>query len=215
MQEGGEVASMPSLAASSSDTSPGEKAEKTSKSKEAGNGGSSAPVNSLLIAAMAMTEFQSRNAEKTSSDNGCLDSVKTEPPAQNEIRKVFRPSPKRRAEDGDVSCNVESGEAPPSEEGTNLDGVQASEASTSRSPLDPRELKRTRLVDVQKKMTWDQCEDDKSESKNEFLRGQETPKQKVPAADTLTPISARCIDFKKIHLSSTSPLASLQEKDDS
>jgi hypothetical protein len=206
VHDAGEVASMPSLAATSSDTSPEEKAEDSMKAPRTSSAETSGPVNSLLIAAMAMTEFQSRKSDKspTHHDDSEVKNAESLAHQDKEDRKVIRPSPKRkssdRSEDDETTTEVNiSGEVASSD-----GNLKSLDASDSESPLDPRELKRTRLGSVRKKMTWEQGEEGKSDSpdvlmKEKALHGQETPKPKAAGTDTLTPISARCIDFKKIH----------------
>lgn len=201
---------MPSLAASSSDTSPEEKAEDTARIAPTGSSRSSGPVNSLLIAAMAMTEFQSRktseNAPPKNISSRPVEKVEASVQKDKEGSKASRSSPKRkssdRAEDVDIPGSV-GGEVASCDGKSKGQCIQDSEPGSP--PLDPRELKRTRLGSVRKKMIWEKGEDENSTSpdvlmKEKPLHVQETPKQKPPPAEALTPVSARCIEIKKINL---------------
>lgn len=232
-----EVASMPSLAASSSDTSPEDQSgEPGKRAPEKECDPNSSTVNSLLMAAMAMTEFQSRNEPRASSEiiGAGKDQLEAQQVIQNdrpEVSKVFRPSPKRKSADKLVEDSISivpSGSQGPGE-GAPCDGISNSHCAAqvfdettrspgpadARSPLDPRDLKRTRLGSVRKKMNWEKAGEGgkKANSPESLLKEKapllETPNQKQTfSADILTPVSARCIDFKKIRLSSSSPALS-------
>ena len=218
VQDAAEV-SMPSLAAASSDTSPGDRTVETAANKAAElpkaapNGNA---VNSLLMAAMAMTEFQSQNP-------GALNTVETNPAKAKSAdieddlkpaaREVFRSSPKRK-QSGLDGPEGTLGDLPGKKAGTDSQArytavagdepfVEYKEQDDSASSLaDPRELKRTRLGSVKKKMNWEKDDDGQSSpvgmsTKENSLAVQQTPDQKT-TLDNLTPVSARCIDFRRM-----------------
>ena len=223
IQDAGDVASMPSLAAASSDTSPGDKTVETSKpvepQKEGSNGNA---VNSLLMAAMAMTEFQSQKAEnKSSTSNPVVQTEEANKKTENlkpAARKGLRPSPKRKSSErdgpegtlGDLVDKVSGTTANDSQTqytAVSGDGAsgEAEEDDFADSPLDPRELKRTRLGSVKKKMNWEKGGDGQNSSpagmssKENDSSLHETPDQKT-TLDKLTPVSARCIDFRRMNV---------------
>ncbi|CAB9515953.1 lin-54 homolog [Seminavis robusta] len=211
-----DVASMPSLAASSSDTSPDERNEdasaKQNSSAAAAEDESNGNVNSLLLAAMAMTEFQSRNNNGTDRLQTSNSDVSTREmsAAPQQIAKrpsIPRSSPKRKSsevpEKSNVSRDSKQGGA---EEESPGGQSKFTEREMAGSPLDPRELKRTRLGSVLKTMTWAETEEagqkgtPENAAKGTNATIPETPDAKTAGTDKLTPISARCIDFKRMHV---------------
>lgn len=212
---------MPSLAASSSDTSPEERVEeatRTTSSQAEGQNGNA--VSSLLMAAVAMTEFQSQNItsappSKTCQETDTAESFQEDRPG---VRRVFRPSPKRKSSEAAGSgvpatvpteelANADNETDPQSQYiATGLPGKsESSEYDEELSPVDPRELKRTRLGSVRKKMTWekgpghDEIPSGFSMKENESTL-HETPDHKIVGPDKLTPVSARCIDFRRMNM---------------
>lgn len=200
---------MPSLAASSSDTSPEERHDDTTKQGpvDPADGESSGTVNSLLLAAMAMTEFQSRNTTTDDFQQSQELPVDEQVADANEQRrkprrpKVARASPKRKSSDvpnrNDVSDGTVARASSP--------GTEKPKDDRPASPLDPREMKRTRLGSVCKKMNWIKDEDIAKGTPGNVEAGEhpsalETPDPKAGGIDKLTPISARCIDFRRMHV---------------
>jgi hypothetical protein len=205
----GDFVSMPSLAASSSDTSPEERHDATTKqgAVDLADGESSGTVNSLLLAAMAMTEFQSRNTTASDFQQAQEWSVDEQVADANvQLHKPRRPkvalaSPKRKSSHvpnrNDVSDGAVARASSPGTEKP-IDGRVA-------SPLDPREIKRTRLGSVFQEIPWIKNEDitegtpDNAEA-GEHTPSLETPNPKAGGVDKLTPISARCLDFRRMHV---------------
>lgn len=218
IQDTSDVVGIPSLAAASSDTSPGDRTVETAKPveppKQSEEPNSSA-VNSLLMAAMAMTEFQSQKSDASpgtqEKTNGVDTTAENLKPA---ARKGLRPSPKRKssergspegslgdfAEKSDKKQDFQPQYTAISGEG---DAGEYAEDDIPSSPLDPRELKRTRLGSVRKKMEWEKGGGKNSSpgasSKENNSTLHETPDQKT-TLDILTPVSARCIDFRRMNV---------------
>ena len=220
MQDIADAASMPSLAAASSDTSPGDRTVETAKPveppKENGESNGSA-VNSLLMAAMAMTEFHSQKTEGNKSSSSDLETakgiVKESESLKPAGRKGLRPSPKRKPSErgspegtlGGVAAKGGS-EHDAETQYTAISGAGDADeyADIPSSPVDPRELKRTRLGSVRKKMEWEkgvggQKSSPVASSKATKSTLHETPDQKT-TLDLLTPVSARCIDFRRMNV---------------
>ena len=222
IQDTADVACIPSLAAASSDTSPGDRTVETAKPveppKESEEPNGSA-VNSLLMAAMAMTEFQSQKAEENNSSSGAQEKkAGVDAAAENlkpAARKGLRPSPKRKssergspegtlgdfAEKSGIKQDSEPQYTAISGEG---DAGEFADGDVPSSPLDPRDLKRTRLGSVRKKMEWEkgsggQNSSPGASSKENNSTLHETPDQKT-TLDILTPVSARCIDFRRMNV---------------
>lgn len=233
----GDVASMPSLAASSSDTSPEERQEENLPKKGDANGrkNGSSDSDALLLAAVAMTDFaKSAGAPGNKvcpGDNNKVDSM-----AQNIDRlpasapvvsatagacKALRPSPKRKSSDRSemedtrhvVEKCIEAHAASDQENQSTVEiGFETSTQTPSsqfddfgNSPLDPREMKRTRLGSVRKKMIWESGDSGPEASpevstKENDVTVHETPDQKAAGIDKLTPVSARCIDFRRMNV---------------
>lgn len=209
----GDMGSMPSLAASSSDTSPGEKVQEAAlhktpiQNQEEGNS-----VDTLLMAAYAMTEFQSQRAPShPPPETSAKDAVQADPdPNDNETssRKVlFRPSPKRKSSDARAPDAVQS------EVEASIDEYEATVEVAKSGPLDPRDMKRTRLGSARRRAGQEDGKTDKLQASpdNCANRGsdpasimQETPDHKAMVSDKLTPVSARCIDFKRMHVNERS-----------
>lgn len=221
-----DVVSVPSLvAAASSDTSPGDRTIETTlkpaaEPKKEGQNGYA--VNSLLMAAMAMTEFQSQSAEKASSSSNPVKTEEVDVSLENQkpaARKSLRPSPKRKSSERDGPEGT-LGDLVEKDSQTQYTAVSGDSASgghekvddSASSPLDPRELKRTRLGSVRKKMHWEKGNEGEQNSsptstKENNSTLQETPDQKASTPSTTadklavcTPVSARIIDFRRMNV---------------
>lgn len=205
----GDMGSMPSLAASSSDTSPGEKLEEAAPHKtpmqnqEEGNS-----VDTLLMAAYAMTEFQSQKAPShPPPETSPKDAVPADAnPNDNETsscKVLFRPSPKRKSSDSRAP------DAAQNEVEASIDEYEATVEAARSGPLDPRDMKRTRLGSARRRAGQEDGKTERLEASpdNNANRGNdpasimhETPDHKAMVSDKLTPVSARCIDFKRMHV---------------
>lgn len=220
MHDVGEVASMPSLAASSSDTSPEEKHDesaKTAKMPAPEESDSGSAVNTLLMAAYAMTEFQAQSTTTAKSESpkdtkpAAASSFGT-PKKQGRKTLIFRASPKRKSEETralEGSNNHQTDTKHDSEQREDDDSGNKSkptvdeEEESAATPMDQRSLKRTRLGSARKKNNSEKSEDGTGEPTTEsspVAMLQETPNQKPEKADKLTPVSARCIDFRRMNV---------------
>ena len=208
--DAGDMGSMPSLAASSSDTSPGERgddslAKAPLHDQEDTDGNSGVNVNTLLMAAYAMTEFQSQprkdNATKIppKEDDETLD--QKAPPRQ---------SPKRKSSEvlgPDVAKSEDHQAAEAAAKQFALKDDDDAKSSSPMEPVDPREMKRTRLGSARENTNRNMDDgvnhgspDNSGPTSDRAAFMQETPDQKTMGGDKLTPVSARCIDFKRMHM---------------
>mmetsp|Transcript_31048 Transcript_31048/g.71554 ORF Transcript_31048/g.71554 Transcript_31048/m.71554 type:complete len:308 (-) Transcript_31048:559-1482(-) len=215
-----DVQSIPSLVSSDTTASPDEEGAKTRSApqKQESGGG----VNSLLMAAYAMTELNHEERKKEDTETPTTpEKVKAEPKFRSPKRKSLErrlPLAQRQSSHGEKQTD-------------------SSSDSSLATPGEQRKVKRTRVGTVERKgrASQDAPESSKGESDTGFRRkesesdeesGEEgsstsavkseahdlfyTPKQSKPPIDNLgvlTPVTARCIDFQQMGMSEQSQKA--------
>ena len=228
----GEV-SMPSLTSSEpspndsqSDEAPVSTAEKKRSVSEAPNTDERMAVNALLMAAVAMTEFSSKPHHSPSKDFVYEESMVSTPPdirksspapeeeyktPQKNLYTQFQ-SPKRKQSDAEPVLDrgpmrsegdSSSAESSPSvREEEHDDSPKRELAEMLVTPSVAQKVKRSRVGSLHKGPNRNLGAEMSVEEAAPMVM--ETPKQtKAPVSSALTPVSARCIDFKRMQVKGT------------
>jgi hypothetical protein len=224
----GEVGSMPSLASDTGEESPAER--KTGDMKTVSVAGASAmpeptssektAVNALLMAAMAMTEMSGHDTQATTpppaAKNGPIEDDHETP--QRNLLGAFK-SPKRKQSEAanpqDLSSYPADGPTRGGSSETSSPCPGSDEDSPKRehpgndTPSNQQKTKRSRIGSLKKgprNLGSEMSETPMkaappSHKKNDMMT---TPKTKGDGKkNELTPVSARCIDFRKMHVNDT------------
>ena len=218
LSAGATVTSMPSLSSErtdtmSDDTSPGERkvdesvgGSGNSKVKASPTSSEKTAVNALLMAAMAMTEMGGGAPNDVSTPPKADSADYTTPPTKDPLAKNRTPKRKQSPMDamvqhaagdssspnaaiGDTQSQASSDKSSPSNSDTTSDG--------GMTPSPAPQLKRSRIGSIRKPT-------DTSNTAKKFPFT--TPKQPKNGDGTtdLTPVSARCIDFRKMNVNGDS-----------
>jgi hypothetical protein len=219
------TSSEPSPNDSNPDEVPLSTAEKKRSVSEAPNTAERTAVNALLMAAVAMTEFSVQPPVTPSKDMSAVSMLVSTPPdgrktsaapgddyetPQKNLFKQFQ-SPKRKQSDTELdidrgpmrsesgSSSSESSPSGPEDENENDDSPKRELAEMVVTPSVAQKIKRSRIGSVRKSTNRNLgAEMSLSEASPMVM---ETPKQpKIAATTALTPVSARCIDFKRMHV---------------
>eukprot|EP00934_Nitzschia_sp_Nitz4_P003361 Nitzschia sp. Nitz4//scaffold50_size126154//80078//82475//NITZ4_003690-RA/size126154-augustus-gene-0.7-mRNA-1//1//CDS//3329553713//3351//frame0 len=232
----GDGGSMPSLASEESpvDTS-GKRASTPAETGEPKKGGD---VSALLMAAVAMAEMSGKaSTENPDMDQTTTahtppqtkkteeEETKFETPQRNLMRQFQ--SPKRKKFESEPNADNSEHSSPqsatndeakesPSREGTGSDNM------VDQTPSDEHKIKRSRLGSLRKKtgtipeettsrtVTFDATNENDDELESMQM---ETPKHSGTngRTDELTPVSARCLDFKRMSVRSTPEVKSMTD----
>jgi hypothetical protein len=200
--------------------------EKNRSVSEAPNTAERTAVNALLMAAVAMTDFSvephvtpskvmSAREEVYMVDTPSVDRKSTTAPEedyetpQKNLYTQFQ-SPKRKQSDTDIdrghgSMRSDNGssssESSPSGHGgdENEDSPKRELAEMVVTPSVAQKIKRSRVGSVRKATNRSLGAEMSVDEASPMVM--ETPKQaKAVASNALTPVSARCIDFKRMHV---------------
>jgi hypothetical protein len=222
------TSSEPSPNDSQPDEAPVNTAEKQRSVSEAPNTDERLAVNALLMAAVAMTEFSNKPHISPSKDANYEETMVSTPPGarpmstvpeedyatpQKNLYTQFQ-SPKRKQSDTDPemdrgpmrsegdSSSAESSPSVPENENENDDSPKRELAEMVVTPSVAQKVKRSRVGSVHKGPNRNLGPEMSVDEAAPMVM--ETPKQtKIPSSSALTPVSARCIDFKRMQVKGT------------
>lgn len=192
---------------------------------EAATSSEKTAVNALLMAAMAMTEMSNKNdaatppaMQKEGEDPEPGEDVEYETPQKNLLHKFNSPKRKVADRDGPVENVDPSADDMRVDENTDSSPSESSEDDSPKrdhpgdnTPIsNGQKVKRSRLGSHKKFPRNLGNEMDHQKLASSILGGlnaadvNTTPKTKGQAKNSdLTPVSARCIDFRKMHVNET------------
>lgn len=218
------MGSMPSLTPEESQSPSDQKGEKlTTQSQESSvlsdpNTAEKTAVNALLMAAVAMTEMSGQTPTKAppASTPPRTKPSKSDPteeyhtPQKNLLRQFQSPKRKKAAEDADTGASprrLDGGSSAESSPSTNTDESPKREHSgTDFTPSVQQKTKRSRIGSLkkgaQRQLSNEMNAESEAESSSPMVLA--TPKHaKKTLKNELTPVSARCLDFKRMHVHET------------